>query len=495
MKKKCAFIVKGIFFLVLLTILLFFLDRMFVPKYFIDNRWSTTATYLGFYEMPKDSIDVLFLGSNYGVTAFIPQELYNNYGITSYNLSCEQQNLVISYYWLKEALRFQKPKAVVLETFYLFNDQFTSSEAYIRKAIDYMKWSNVKVQAIEDICSIDTNQTKNSYYFTNLRFHTRWAELSENDFSYSKMSSHYEMKGFSTTFDQANDNDYVPLYTEGNDETTKADELMQRYIEKISALCATNDIKLILVKTPAPSQKIGKYNTTKQLADTLNVKFYDFNTMQLYNDIEFSYDSDMMDTNGHTSFKGAIKITNYLGNLLQTDYDIAPQVNDAWENTRYAYSCLLCNANLKHIPDINTYLDCLNLMKDHYSILIAVKDDATSCLNDDVVRKFNDLGLSFRLMEKSGTSYIAVISPENIYEDIGNTPLEAKGTIRNGIVRYQITSAGSTCEHPSCSIQLDGTEYARAGSGLNIVVYDNLTKKVIDRVSFDTASPGLSSLR
>lgn len=494
MRKKCVFIAKGILFLSILVVILFMINRTLIPKYFIDNSWPTTSTYLGFYEMPGNSIDVLFLGSSHGATAFIPQELYNNYGITSYNLSCEQQNLVVSYYWLKEALRFQKPKVVVLETFYLFNNQFDTSEAYIRKAIDYMKWSSVKRQAVNDICAIDTTQSKNSYYFPNQRFHTRWAELSEDDFSYAQMYHHSEMKGFSTMFNQINENDYVPLTIEEASEVTDTAALMQSYLEKIFELCAVNDIDLILVKNPTTSWNMGKHNATKQLADVLNIEFYDFNVTQLYNDIEFSFGGDMIDR-GHPSLRGAIKIKNYLGGVLQTDYGITPQVNEAWENTRYAYSCLLCNANLKNVPDINTYLDCLNLMKDHYSVFIAVNNDVADYLNDDVISKFNSLGLSFDLQGKHGVSYIAVISPENIYEYIDSIPLEAKGTVRKGIVKYRITSAGSACEHPSCSIQIDGNEYAQGGKGLNIVVYDNLTKRVIDTVSFDTATPGLPSLR
>ncbi len=494
MKKKIMMILKGSLFLFLLIIILFTVNRALVPKYFINNSWPTTSTYLGFYEMPKNSIDVLFLGSSHGATAFIPQELYNNYGITSYNLSCEQQNLVISYYWLKEALRFQKPKAVVLETFYLFNDHFDSSEAYIRKAIDHMRWSNVKVQAVNDICTIDTTQSKSSYYFTNQRFHTRWSELSEDDFSYSQMSNHYEMKGFSTIFDQINENDYVPLSVGASSEAADPSELMLKYLEKINELCNANGITLILVKNPTTSQEIDAYNATKQLADTLNVAYYDFNTMQLYNDIAFSFAEDMIDT-GHPSLKGAVKITNYIGKVLQTDCGIAPHVNDAWENTRYAYSCLTLNSNLKHVPDINTYLDCLKLMDGRYCVFITLKNEGIDCMDQTVIHGFNDIGLSFELSSKNRTNYIAVITPDKIYEDVDDVPLEAKGTIRNGVVRYQITSDAGVNEPSSCSIQIDGTEYAKNYDGLNIVIYDNLTKKVIDSVSFDTASAGVPSLR
>lgn len=494
MKRKFIFATKCILFLLLLILILSAVNNVLVPKYFIDNSWPTTSTYLGFYEMPENSIDVLFLGSSHGVTAFIPQELYNNYGITSYNLSCEQQNLVISYYWLKEALRFQKPKAVVLETFYLFNDQFDSSEAYMRKAMDYMKWSSVKRQAINDICTIDTTQSKSSYYFTNQRFHTRWRELSENDFSYPQMSKHYELKGFSTKFDQINENDYVPLSVAESSESANTVELMQLYLEKISTLCAENNIELILVKNPTTSQTVKKYNATKELANELHLAFYDFNTAKLYNDIGFSFAEDMIDR-GHASLKGAMKITNYLGGILQEDYGIAPQVNEVWENTRYTYSCLQFNSNLKHIPDINTYLNCLKLMKEHYSVFIVLKNDGICCPDETVINSFNELGLSYDLPQSANTSYVAVITPKKVFENVGTAPLEAKGTIRNGIVRYQITSGSSAQKQSSCSIQLDGTEYAKNYRGLNIVVYDNLTKKVIDSVSFDTDSTEMLSLR
>lgn len=497
MRKKYAFAIKGIVFLLLLATILLSINQILIPKYFVNNSWPTTSTYLGFYEMPKNSIDVLFLGSSEAATGFIPQELYNNYGITSYNLGCEQQNMLVSYYWLKEALRFQKPKAVVLETLMLFkyraNEPLNSTEACTRKALDYMKWSAVKKEAVKEICSIDTSQSESSYYFPNIRFHSRWTELSEDDFSYAQMCNHYEMKGFSTMINRIGENDYMPLFTDETEETTDSVALMESYVEKIALLCEENDIDLILVKNPATSEKIGKYNTTMQLAKRLNIRFYDFNTMQLYNDILFSFSEDMIDK-GHPSITGAIKITNYLGKILQTDYGIEAQTNDAWERTRYAYSCLLCDTSLKYIPDIDTYLNYLALMKEHYSIFIAVNNDASSCLNDDIINGFRKLGLSFDLKGKYGSSYLAVISPNDLYEEIGYKQLDAKGTIRDGIVRYNITSAGKDFGS-SCSIQIEDVEYAVNSKGLNIVVYNNLTKRVIDDVCFDTSSPELSSLR
>lgn len=92
-------------------------NRILIPKCYYDDSWPTTSTYQGFYQMEKDSVDVLFLGSSCAAAGLNPQEFYDSYGIRSYNLGCEGQSLLTSYYWLEEALRFQSPKVVVLEVF------------------------------------------------------------------------------------------------------------------------------------------------------------------------------------------------------------------------------------------------------------------------------------------------------------------------------------------------------------------------------------------
>ena len=83
---------------------------------------------------------------------------------------------------------------------YLFEyrpeEPLNSAESCTRKAFDYMHWSSVKKDAVKTICKLDENQSELSYYLPNIRYHTRWKELSENDFTYAKKSQHYELKGY-----------------------------------------------------------------------------------------------------------------------------------------------------------------------------------------------------------------------------------------------------------------------------------------------------------
>ena len=187
MKANSKKFLLAVVFLCTLFSCLYYINWLMKPKYYSCNsRWPSTETYNGFYNMKKNTIDVLFLGSSVAVNNFCPQKIYNDYGIRSYNLGSEQQSIILSYFWLKEALRYQKPKVVVLEGRFLWNwhpeSPLNTTEGLTRKCIDPMRLSLLKMEAINAICEIDRKQTIISYYLNNFRFHTRWKYLGENDF-------------------------------------------------------------------------------------------------------------------------------------------------------------------------------------------------------------------------------------------------------------------------------------------------------------------------
>ena len=77
-------------FLAILLASLLLINSVLEGKYILRNsKWPTTSTYRQFYQMEPNSVDVLFLGSSLVVNAFAPQEIYNDYGIRSYNLASE----------------------------------------------------------------------------------------------------------------------------------------------------------------------------------------------------------------------------------------------------------------------------------------------------------------------------------------------------------------------------------------------------------------------
>lgn len=505
MKKNLLFIVRSILFGALAIGVFLVVNVILIPKYMYNHEWPTTATFTHFYELEENSVDVLFFGTSNGASAFNPAVLYENEGIKSYSLACEQQNLLTSYYWLKEALRFQQPKAVVLDPFILFEfrkeEPLNTEEPTQRKAFDFMKWSDVKREAVKDICSIDESQDEMSYYFTNIRFHNRWKGLEENDFNFLSIKNHKDLYGFSALRTRAMDFDYYkPLDTFKTEEiwhedtgeleyvTSEAtdlaepDDVMLIYFEKINELCKANNIDLVLTKTPHYEWSIEQHNYIQDFADRNGLTFVDFNMGDTYEASGMSFMDDMAD-GVHVNVWGADKVTRYIGNVL-ADKGISAKNDDKYADLVGYYHDVLSECDLVKEESFVKYLEGIN--QDKYTIFMAVKDEGTKALNEDCMRALRGLGLHENLIGELGTSYIAVIDGEVICEEKSLTDkLTTGGYNRDGSITYSVSSAGVDAGNAS-SIVLNGIEYAPNTRGFNIVVYNNETKTVVDARAFDT---------
>lgn len=317
--KKSFYFVKGMALVLILAVCMMWTNRILLPKYTSSDGWPTTSTFLKFYELEKDSVDVLFLGSSHMAAAVNPIQLGDEFGISAYNLSSEQQNLFISYYWLKEALRFQKPETVVLDCYFLERISFepmNSEESFIRKSMDYMKWSAVKQEAVDELCRADSRQSKISYYLTNIRFHERWKSLTESDFaSYKEIADYDGLNGYKRLTEKYGEDDYAPV-VDGADLTMGAfAEPMGIYLDKIQTLCNENDIELILIMTPYFYQDAGLHNAISAYAEENQIVFYDFNEETLYDAVNYNFEEDNCEKS-HVNENGASKITSYLGRIL-----------------------------------------------------------------------------------------------------------------------------------------------------------------------------------
>ena len=79
-----------------------------------------------FFELEENSVDVLFLGASQMYCGINAQKLTDEYGILSYDFGGGGQSLMISYYYLQEALKHQKPHLVCVEVCKLFDADITS---------------------------------------------------------------------------------------------------------------------------------------------------------------------------------------------------------------------------------------------------------------------------------------------------------------------------------------------------------------------------------
>ncbi len=187
-KKTTANIIKSIGFVVVLALCI-------VAAVVVLERKDSHYKYADFLDLAKnDQIDVLFIGSSHVINAINPVVLFDKYGISSYNMGGHGSVMQATYWELREALQYTKPKCVVVDTFLLQkNYQYLdlmyedSEDSERRTSIDQLHlnmdvWplNKLKVEAIEDLISDKDVQKEFLYDF--IVYHGRWDELQRRDF-------------------------------------------------------------------------------------------------------------------------------------------------------------------------------------------------------------------------------------------------------------------------------------------------------------------------
>lgn len=497
-----------VFWILVVTLNLLLEGLFFVKSTYRNSPWPSTNTYNGFYKMKRDTIDVIFLGSSVTVNGFCPQEIYDAYGIRSYNLGSEQQSIFLSYYWLKEALRFQSPQVVVLDTKFLKSIHpeypLNTSEGLTRKTIDPMKWSRVKVEAVHDIVERSTEfasdsthedynaESEISYYFKGFKYHTRWKDgLNADDFDVHGCEFS-ELKGWSTEIYYADPdyNRFTPYEYGGATDTAELDELQVEYLYKMGELCKQNGIKLILVSLPASTSDAVE-NAYCNVAEKAGAEYYNFGEKSIYQEIGAQLPKESI--LGHPNYWGSVKLSRYIGKMLSEKYNVAPVADEQYEATRDFYLQVAKDANLQYIEDFDQYLDAI---KDpNYTLFFAINEDGTKTLTSADKEKLKSLGVKSDLENMYGYSWYAVITPEgNVAEELSiDETLDKSGKFGRKLWEYSIESAGVNTNAVSSSIMICDKEYAHNSRGINIVVWDNQGQTVIDSVTFDTCGDRLAS--
>ena len=458
--------------------------------------WANTYRARDLLSQKEQSIDVLALGSSQTIRSFSPMKLYEDYGISAYCAGFERNPVMCSYLWLKEVLKEQSPRVVLFEVYMLFKEP---SEAYYRKTIDSLNSPSVKKEALQLCDEGYFEDSKLSYLFPILKYHTRYTELSELDF----MHGHTDFfQGYILTAGSYLPETPAQLLPADDDSVapTEFSPLSLEYLEKIRDLCEEKDIDLVFFKTPldcSTENWLGAYKTICAWAEQSGIPYIDFNLQSTAEEIQLDYTTDLYDIN-HTTFKGAEKVSAYLGEYLWEHYQLPDRRGDP--EYRYLdglleeYNRKKHNKNFWYAQNLEDYLDMLQADKTGYTVIISAGDEATSGFDAQLQNKLAEMGFQSRFTGEDayGKSFIGVWQDGEVIHEtmsVGNDnperdALELRGTLPDGM-KYYVKSAGYNVGNVS-SIVIDGAEESVNGRGLNIVVYDSQFSQVADSVCFDT---------
>ena len=141
--------------------------------------------------------------------------------------------------------------------------------------------------------------------------------------------------------------------------------------------------------------------------------------------------------------------------------------------------------------EICAYLDALAL-NPQYTVFITVRDDGSHSLNTDICDRLFALGLNQDLRGHYRWSYYAIIGPDMFMEELSEKELSYTGTLKDGASFSVISqgglsgAGGGAGRYLTCSVKINGVEYAVQRIGLNFVVYDTDHSCVVDCVEFNT---------
>ena len=384
---------------------------------------------------------------------------------------------------LKEALKTQSPKAVVLDTYmlYYFQDAITEnqlncSESAIRKAADNMRLSKNKLDFIRDIVSFDDSQSGLSFVLKNIRYHNRWTSLTENDFNIAKMEKHGAIKGFASAWYTTPQFEYEPFKAGDSNERVDMLPVMEEYLNRIEVLCKEKSIPLVLTCIPM-GENIEKYNTNKLYADEHGLDYYDFNEYALYNELNYDAKEDAL---SHPNVWGAAKLSNKMGEILATKYGIKSQPDDSFDISRNNYAHLLYNCELMTEEDPTEYLNKIN--SELYNVYIFGRNGMDNLSDDKVYAAIESLGFVQDLRSIPYKYYFGFKDSEiieNVYE---YGAFSDSGSLRGGLSEYKISATPYTSGFINTSFMIDQEEYFDYSDGIHIIVYDLDNKNVLDKV-------------
>ena len=331
MKKRKIIKIVGTVVIVLVS--LYLLQRLLVPKYATDVVEG--ALIAEYYQEEKDH-DVIFIGDCEVYENFSPAVLWEEYGINSYIRGSAQQLIWQSYYLLEDTLRYEKPKVVIFNVLSMqYNEP--QREAYNRMTLEGMRWSVSKVNAIRASMTADENFL--DYVFPLLRYHSRWSEVSAEDFEgmfdTPKVSHNgYYMRVDVKPAENVPEGRILADYRFGDN--------AYDYLDRITKLCKENGITLILVK--APSLYPYWYEEWEEQMESYaeeNELLY-INFLDLVEETGLDFSTDTYDAGLHLNLSGAEKITRYLGEVLVEKTGLPDRrgeehLSEIWEEKIDAY--------------------------------------------------------------------------------------------------------------------------------------------------------------
>lgn len=378
----------------------------------LTQRKDSDFQYGPFFQQ-KEPFDVLFFGSSHILYGAYPMELWEDYGIVSYNLGGHGVHIPTTYWVMENALRVHKPRLVVVDCYLLEKQtKMFNNFSQVHQSLDVFPLSLTKVQAAFDLLDDsafdeefpgrgDRTRTKLGLLCSFFQYHNRWTELDTDDFS-PRYTVEKGAESFNVTVAQ-------PRTPHPTDEVLEQTTGME-YLRRIIRDCQAEGIEVLLVYVPFPAgtTEWREANTAAMIAEEYGVDY--INYLQL--DVA-DFATDCLDSWSHLNPSGARKVTEHLGRYITEHYDIPDRRGDAdyagWYADYEAYTDFKLEL-LGQQTDLKSYL--MLLQDKHVSSCVYLAESALWSDPGQYRSLLENIGVDSGMLRTGGPT-LAVIDRTN----------------------------------------------------------------------------------
>lgn len=274
---------------------------------------STTC----FFDEPKNTIDVLAIGTSDVYSSVAPLNWWNRYGYTGYSWGQPSQRIFETYAYLNKIYKTQRPNVVFLEVGSLYRD-------------------STNVQVLDSIVRTSLEQ-----FFPLIAYHRNFNPVKFLNLGASRRSvtKGYLLRG--DTVPCTGRQDYSRRYKK----PAPINSLCAKELVRCVNLCRAQGSKVVLLSIPDRSSwSMGRHRAIQKLARQCHAPYLDLNTAMRR---EINWNTDSADGGMHMNYRGAEKVSSYLGSYLHTHYILPDHRADTayavWNNDYREYSRALRN--------------------------------------------------------------------------------------------------------------------------------------------------------
>lgn len=327
MTKKQLF--RSVLFSGVLIAILWLLSSLFnFQDLQITNRYKT------FRKLEKNTVDAVLVGTSGMDRYWIGPKAYEEYGLTVYPLSCDQQAGWLMKNVLEEAKRKQDISLAIIDMrpfLVSYKNGTQKQENSSRRVLDELPFFSLnRLDAVRttlevmELADPEGEHSALSYYLPFVKYHSQWENksyrLNEDDEKFQPYFGYFVRNTVSTRCMTS-----FPV-TEKTDEKAALDPIAEKALYELLEYLDKQEYEVLFLNTPHyhKESESMKLNTVKAILDERGYAYKSYDVEDGTFNLQAEFYND-----GHVNYYGSERFTELFAQYLKENYDLPDRRGDS----------------------------------------------------------------------------------------------------------------------------------------------------------------------